>query len=175
MTVVNKFFQQTFVLAITTILFTKISLSQQNVDYSYLIACFKDPAIDSFNTDIDGIGEIKSINYTSDSVEAALSFYDIPQDKKNKSTGKLAQVATDRHIQTWKNNSKIILYDKYKVGLANIIDLRLHLLIEDIYMQVIIISEKNKIYELTSFRDTVDKAFFDKLNEKVKKKTCLQQ
>ena len=171
--VMNKKFSHVIVVAITTLFLHTISFAQTNHDYSYLLKCFSNPAIDSFKTAIDGIGEIESINYSSDNVESGLSFFDIPQNKQSKSIKKLAQVAASRHIQTWKNNSRIVLNKQYTEGTASIVDLRFHLLIEDIYMQVIIICENKRIYELTTFRDTGDKTFFNILTEKVRMKKCL--
>ena len=126
----KKKFSHLIVLVITALFLTTISYAQTKNDYSYLLTCFIDPAIDSFKTEIDGIGEVESVNYSSDSIESGLSFYDIPQNKQGISIKKLAKVAANRHIQIWKNNSRITLYKQYSKGTTSILDLRLHLLIE---------------------------------------------
>lgn len=45
---------------------------------------------------------------------------------------------------------------------------------EDIYLQIIIICDKEKVYEIMCFRDTNDKTHFDALIKNIKEKSWLQ-
>jgi hypothetical protein len=159
---------------ICLLLISNLAISQEAKSYDYLIGCFKNPVTESEEIEIDKIGTVKPISLSSDELgEIGLFYYDIPKDKTSLSISKLAQFATKFHIDTWVNNSKIIMNDEKKIGAACIIDLRLHMLLEDIYMQVITVSEKGKIYQVISFADTDDyQSKFDSLQEKVIKKDC---
>jgi hypothetical protein len=162
-----------FYLLLVGIIFCLTTYSQTNTNFSYLKKCFKNSSIDSFKNQIDGIGEVMFYSVTSDSVESMLNYYFIPKDKQSKKRRKLAELAANRQIETWKNNSNIILNKKYETDFASFIDLRLHMIIENIYLQVIIVCEDNMVYEIDCFRDENDKAFFDDQTRKIQKKNCL--
>ena len=150
------------------------AFSQPATDFSWLLRCFNGGPVDSFEIEIDGIGTVMTRHLASDSVkmEAALFYYDIPAAQRRKSGKKLAGHAAHFQIKTWKNNSKLLLYKQYRIGEAIIVDARLHLLIEDIYLQVVVVLENNRVYEIDHFEDTNDKRIFDELTEKIRKKIC---
>jgi hypothetical protein len=161
-------------LTVSLLLIGNLAFSQESKSYDYLIGCFTNPVTESEEIEIDKIGTVKPISLSSAELgEIGLFYYDVPKDKTSLSVSKLAQFAAKFHIDTWVNNSKIIKNDEQKIGAVYMIDLRLHMLLEDIYMQVITISEKGKIYQVISFADTDDyQSKFDALLEKVIKKNC---
>jgi hypothetical protein len=130
--------------------------------------------VDSFEVEIDGLGDVMTYNFTSDSLkgEILLTYYEIPLSKRSKSDSKLAELAANKQIDIWKNNSKIVGRNVTKNGSAIITDVRLHMLIEDFYMQVIIIVDKNQVFEFTHIQDKNDIAAFDKLAGQIGKKDC---
>jgi len=159
------------VMLIVTALSTDKSYGQSK--HAYLLDCFSKKAIDTFETEIDNIGEIVNYGVESENVEdVGMIYYDIPKSKQSISLKRLVTYAANRQISTWKNNSKIIYNKQTEVDGAIISDVRLHLLIEDIYMQVIVVCEKEKVYEISCIRDKNEAAFFDKLTDKVRKKKC---
>lgn len=149
--------------------------SQQKGDSLFLYKCAENAEADTAEVEIDGIGEIKAIMYNfSNLEETGWTYYYIPENKKKTAASKLSRLLADMHIETWKNNSRIVVLNRSRVGDAGMVDVRLHILIEDIYMQVIAVSEKGELYEVMCIRDTNDKAYFDSVAENIKKKTCLQ-
>lgn len=143
-------------------------------NYEYLIACFKTPNIDSFEREIKGIGKVEAVSLESEELkETGLTYYEIPSKKKNKPSSKLAQLAAEQYIQTWKNNSRVKLYEAFAIGKSSIVDLRLHIIIEDIYVQIMFICDEGKIYEIMCFRAIYDTPHFDALSKKIKDKFCL--
>lgn len=109
---------------------------------------------------------------SADTQEIGLFYYIIPDKARGKSNEKLARLAAGFQTETWKNNSRIVSSKQYNDGPVTIVDTRLHLLIEDIYLQVIIICDGMMVFEIDSFRDTHDSVFFDRLLNKVRKKDC---
>jgi len=153
-----------------------MTFAQQSKSYDYLIQCFKNSKVDTADIEIIGLGPVKAIEFSSNEMEeTGLTYYVVPKNKQNKSSSKLSEIAADNQIQTWKNNSRVIKKDKYDLRETTVIDLRLYMLIENIYMQIIIISDNNKMYEVMCFKDTNDHTHFDTLTNKIMKKNCLQQ
>lgn len=149
--------------------------SQQKNDSLFLFKCPVNAETDTAEIEIEGIGEIKAIFYSlQDLEETGWTYYFVPENKQNTAASKLARLLADMHIQTWKNNSRVVELKKSQAGNASIIDVRLHILIEDIYMQVIAVSEKGELYEIMTFRDTNDKDYFNSVADNVRKKNCLQ-
>jgi hypothetical protein len=99
-------------------------------------------------------------------------YYSIPASKQSKSVKKLAALAANLQISTWKNNSSIVLYNQSGTDTAYFVDVRLHMIIENIYLQVLIICEKNRVYEIDCFKDDYDKNYFDKITAAIKGKGC---
>lgn len=150
------------------------TFGQKNLDYSYLIDCLNNSAKENGERNIDGIGEVKEFSLNSNELhETGLLYFNIPKNKKSKSLLKLAQSVSNDYTTTWKNNSKIIINKEYETPYACIIDLRLHIKIENIYMQVIIINDGEKIYQIMCFRDTNDEEYFNSLVEKTRNHNCL--
>ena len=162
------------ILLIGVVLSLNKSYAQTSSGFSYLVSCFKNSSIDSFEVQIDGIGAVMTHNLTSDNVktEAILTYYDIPVNKRSKSTKKLAGLAANRQIETWKNNSKLLHYKESKNASSIIIDVRLHIIIEDIYLQVLVILENDRVFEIDHFQDKNDPVNFDRLTEQIKNKNC---
>ena len=149
-------------------------LCQNSNNFEYLISCFKNSHIDSSEREIKGIGNVRTISFESHELqETGLTYYEVPLKKRNKPASELAQLASDQYVQTWKNNSRIEQYEKFAIGESSIVDLRLHILIEDIYLQIIFICDEEKIYEIMCFRGINDKTYFNKLTKKIKDKSCL--
>jgi hypothetical protein len=148
---------------------------QENNNFSYLIQCFNKSAPDTSEIEVEGIGDVNYISLGADDTDAGLNYYSIPLNKRKKSAGKLAELASDMHKEIWKNNSRTIVRKTYKTGTASIIDLRLLLLIENIYFQVIVICDidNGMIYETMLFSDTDDPVKFDSSIKSVTEKTCL--
>jgi hypothetical protein len=137
--------------------------------------CFKNSNIDSSEREIKGIGNVRIISFESRELEeTGMSYYEIPSGKRNKPASKLTQLAAVQWVETWKNNSRFELYEKLVIGEASIVDLRLHILIENIYVQLIFICDKEKIYEIMCFRDKNDEIHFNRLSKEIKEKVCLQ-
>jgi hypothetical protein len=152
------------------------TFAQPGKSYDYLIQCFKNSKIDTADIEINGLGSVRTIDFNSNEMEeTGLTCYTVPKNMQNKSPSKLSEIAADMHIQTWKNNSRVIKKIKYNSGAASVIDLRLHILIEDIYIQVIIIGDDNNMYEVMSIKDTNDYHHFDTLTKKIMERSCLQQ
>jgi hypothetical protein len=157
------------------ILFTGIpATAQWQKNYQYLPACFNAKGIDTAQIEIDGIGEVEVMDYSSDSLEeTGLMIYRVPEKKRDKSLAKLAMTATQFHVKLWKNNSKVLVKNEMQLDGAAMVDLRLHMLIENIYLQIVTICEGDTIYQLSIFRDTNDTAYFDKVVATLKEKKCL--
>jgi hypothetical protein len=156
-------------------LFCNPLFSQNAGNFEYIITCLKDSKIDSSQKEIKGIGKVQAINLEATELkETGLSYYKIPLKTKVKPAARLARLAADQYIQTWKNNSRVELNEEFSVENSSVVDLRLHLLIEDIYVQIIVICDKENIYEIICFRDTNDNPHFDALSKKIKNKSCLQ-
>lgn len=156
-----------------TVFVNREAVAQSPVNHTFLLDCFKNSPVDSFEIEIKKLGELMSYNYEGDSAtETGLSWFTIPEEKRSMKRSKIAELAAARQTETWKNNSKIIFYERTETGAASIIDLRLHLLIEDIYFQVLIICEKDRVYEIDCFRDTNDKICFDNLARRIKTGKC---
>lgn len=167
-------FQFTVVFLISIILGNKVSAQEKDSSF-FLFHCGGYINRDTAVVEIKGIGEVKSISYVfADLEETGWTYYFVPENKRTQSASKLSQLLADTHKEIWKNNSRIVTREKLQVGDACIIDLRLHILIEDIYMQVLAISEPGKLYEVMCFRDTNDKAYFDRMVDNIKKKQCPQ-
>ncbi len=147
---------------------------QESSGFSYLITCFKGGNVDSFETDIKGIGTLMTYNLTSDNVnsDVMLSYYDIPANIQSKSEHKLADLAAHRQIDIWKNNSKLLLYKESRSESAIIIAVRLHILIEDIFLHIIVVLENNRVFELDGFQDNYNAAAFDRVTKRIIKKNC---
>jgi len=162
-------------LLIWSLFFCKPLFCQNSNNYKYLITCFKNSNIDSSQREIKGIGNVQTISFESHELEeTGLTYYEIPLRKRNKPASKLTQLAAEQWVETWKNNSRIELYEKFAIGESHIVDLRLHMLIEDIYVQLIFICDKEKIYEIMCFRDINDEIHFNTLSKNIKDKVCLQ-
>lgn len=147
---------------------------QTQKNYQYLPACFNTKGIDTAQIEIDGIGEVEVIDYSSDSLEeTGLMIYNIPEKKRGRSLAKLAMTATQFHVKLWKNNSKVLAKNEIPLEAAAIVDLRLHMLIENIYLQIVTICEGDTIYHVSVFRDTNDGKYFDEVVAKLKEKKCL--
>lgn len=167
-----KYFTTYFILI--TLFLSNFSFGQKSQNYSYLIDCFKNSATENGERNIDGIGNVEETSLNSNELtETGLIYFKIPKNRKNKSLLKLAQSVSNDYIKTWKNNSKIISNNKYENDNACIIDLRLHIKIENIYMQIIIINDGEKIYQIMCFRDSEDEEYFDSLVEKTRNQNCL--
>lgn len=167
-----KYFATFFIFI--TLFLSNFSFGQKSLNYSYLIDCFKNSATENGERNIDGIGNVEETSLNSNELsETGLIYFKIPKNRKNKSLLKLAQSVSSDYIKTWKNNSKIIRNNKYENDNACIIDLRLHIKIENIYMQVIIINDGEKIYQIMCFRDSEDEEYFDSLVEKTRNQNCL--
>lgn len=148
--------------------------AQDKKNYSYLPSCFASEGIDTAQIEIDGMGEVTVLDYTSATLkETGLMTYIIPAKKQDKSPAKLAMTATQFHVKLWKNNSKVVAKNEIKLEDAAMVDLRLHMLIENIYLQVITICQGDKIYQVSCFRDTNDTTHFDSLVKKIQEKSCL--
>ncbi|WP_298306143.1 hypothetical protein [Flavobacterium sp.] len=161
-------------LTITTLLTSNFSFGQNSKNYSYLIDCFKNSSTEKGERTINGIGNVEEIALSSNELnETGLLYFEIPKNKKGKSLVKLAELVTNDYVITWKNNSKVLLNQKYENTNACIIDLRLHIKIENIYMQVIVINDGEKIYQIMCFRDTADDTYFNSLIVKIKEQNCL--
>lgn len=155
-------------------LFFQHAAGQLPGNYAYLKNCFSNGPIDSFEIEVTNLGEIMSYNLTGDStIDVLFTYFRVPDDKLDMKLTKIAELAAERQKDTWKNNSKLVYYKKTETASATIIDYRLHVLIEDIYMQVIVISEREWVYEIDCFRDKNEKKFFDGLTRKVMDKDCL--
>ena len=167
-----RYFRTFFI--VITLFFSNFSFGQKNQNYSYVLDCFKNSTTENGERNIDGIGNVKEISLNSNELsETGLLYFKIPKNKKNKSLLELAQLVANDYIKTWKNNSKIILNKRYENTNASIIDLRLHMIIEDIDMQVIIINDGEKIYQIMCFRNTTDEKYFDSLLDKINGQNCL--
>lgn len=157
-----------------TLLFSSLSFGQKSQNYSYLIDCFKNSATENGERNIDGIGNVEEISLNSNELsETGLLYFKIPKNKKNKSLLKVTQYVSNDYIKTWVNNSKIIHNKIYENDKAFIIDLRLHIKIENIYMQVIIINDGEKIYQIMCFKDSEDEEYFNSLVEKIRNQNCI--
>jgi len=156
------------------LLFTAATASSKaQSSYTYLLDCFKQSKIDTFETEIDHIGEV--INYVVESQrieELGMIYYAIPKDKQSIPLKKMAVYAAARQIDTWKNNSKLIYKKQTEADDVVISDVRLHILLEDLYMQVIVVCEKGNVYEITCIRDKNDIVLFDSFLKKVTQKEC---
>jgi hypothetical protein len=158
------------------LLIMAISLSLQAANaqtdsYAYLLECFV-PEEENGVYEFEELGEITTYARASEQIEGGLMYYAIPVDKKKLSQKKIIEIASERHINTWKNNSKILSKKIFDDGGVTFADVRLHLLIEDIYIQVVIAYERDTVYEIIAFSDSSDPIFFDSLTELVKKKQC---
>jgi hypothetical protein len=150
------------------------SYGQDKKDYSYLRSCFSATGIDTAQMEIDGFGEVFVLDYNSDTLEeTGLMVFTVPPKKQDKTLSKLAMTATQFHVKLWKNNSNVVAKNEIQLEGASMVDLRLHMLIENIYLQVITIAEGDKIYQVSCFRDTNETAFFDAMVNKLKEKKCL--
>ncbi|MET0637947.1 MAG: hypothetical protein ABWZ25_18085 [Chitinophagaceae bacterium] len=153
---------------------TLSAFSQGNVRYDYLKACPGINLVDTTILEIDGIGEVEVFGFGIDKYdEAALNIYRIPPGKRNKNPLKILNFAVDTHIQTWKNNSKILLNKIHSVGKVRVSDLRLHIKIENIYMHVLTILDGDTIYQILSFPDNYSESDFDALTKKILTHQCL--
>lgn len=155
-------------------LFT-VSVKCQQKDYSYLPSCYHDAKIEKDTLEIDSIGSVLASTITSDDLDVALTKYDIPANLLKESSYRLAAFSADMHAARWKNNSNMISRKKYSSGNAAIIDLRLHMRIENIYMQVLVICDGASIYELMFFSDTNDKKIFNDLLKRIRDHQCLDK
>lgn len=159
---------------VTTLFLSNFSFGQKSQNYNYLIDCFKNSTTENGKRNIDGIGDVEEISLNSNELsETGLIYFKIPKNKKNKPLLKLAQSVSNDYIKTWKNNSKIICNKSYENANACIIDLRLHMRIEDIYMQVIILNDGEKIYQIMCFRNSEEEEYFSSLVEKIRNQNCL--
>ena len=146
---------------------------QEKKDYRYLPGCFDKDGIDTAQIEIDGFGEVTAMDYFSASLEeTGLMLYTIPAKKQGKPAAKNAMTATQFHVKLWKNNSRTVAKNEIQLEGVAMVDLRLHMLIENIYLQIITICEGDKIYQLSCFRDTNDTKHFDALLAKLKEKKC---
>lgn len=147
---------------------------QESTGYTYLLHCYPNAIKDSFEVDIKGFGEIPLHSLMPDTAaDVSIYYYSIPNHAAGKSRQKNAKSAAGLQIDTWKNNSRIIYSRQTDDGQVTIIDTRLHILIEDIYMQSIVICDGTTIYEIDSILDTNEKDFFDGLVEKLRERKCL--
>ena len=150
------------------------AMAQSQKNYQYLPGCFNAKGIDTAQIEIDGIGEVDVMDYSSDSLEeTGLMIYTIPEKKRDRSLAKLAMTATQFHVKLWKNNSKVLAKNEIPLEGAAMVDLRMHMLIENIYLQIVTICEGGSIYQVSVFRDTNDGKYFDEVVAKLKNKKCL--
>ena len=170
-----KFVKPRILISLTLLMLFFNPLNGQNSDnYEYLIACFKNSNIDTSDREIKGIGKVQIISLESHELEeTGLAYYEIPVKKRDKAVSKLTRIAANQYIETWKNNSRIEQYEKFAIGESSIVDLRLHILIENIYVQIIFICDEKTLYEIICFRDINDETHFNALSKKVKDKSCL--
>lgn len=156
------------------VLLTIPAVAQWQKNYQYLPGCFNTKGIDTAQIEIDGIGEVVVMDYSSDTLEeTGLMVYQVPEKKRDKSLAKLAMTATQFHVKLWKSNSKVLAKNEIPLEGAAMVDLRLHMLIENIYLQIITICEGDTIYQLSCFRDTNDTKYFDQVVAALKEKKCL--
>jgi hypothetical protein len=149
--------------------------AQWQKNYQYLPGCFNSKGIDTAQIGIDGIGEVDVMDYSSDSLEeTGLMIYRVPEKKRDRSAAKLAMAATQFHVKLWKNNSKVITKNELPLEGAAMVDLRLHMLIENIYLQIVTICEGDTIYQVSCFRDTNDTKYFDQVVALLREKKCLR-
>jgi hypothetical protein len=152
---------------------TQKTYSQDNKNYEYLIKCSNTGNPDSSDIEVKGFGMVNSISISYDIEETGLTYYNVPAKSQKKSPSKQAEIAAANQMETWKNNSRIVRKDKKDLEGICIIDLRMRLVIENIYLQVIIISDHGRMYEIMCFRDKNDENHFDSLTRKVLEKNCL--
>jgi hypothetical protein len=151
------------------------SANAQDKDYAYLLQCFNHPTDTLKEVEIKGMGTVDMYSFEADSlVETGVTCYNIPGSKSSKPKEKLAEIAANLQISTWKNNSRIAYYKKWATADAAFVDVRLHLLIEDIYFQVVIIVNKGKVYEVDCFRDTNETKTFDGITASLNKMECIK-
>lgn len=153
---------------------TNTTFGQKKSSYEYLIDCFKEATAEKGERTIEGIGEIEEVAVSSTKLEeTGLLYFTIPANKRSKSFSKMAQLVANDFIKTWKNNSKIISNTKFENTNATIIELQLHILIEDIYMNIIIVNDGEKIYQIMCIRDTENNKDFKLLLDKIQDQSCL--
>lgn len=156
-------------------LFISHCLHAQQKNYSYLLKCFNRPSGDSFATKIKGIGDVMMHSAVADNLkEAGLTYYAIPSARKSDPSKKLAAIAANLQISNWKRKSETISNDESDSGAVAFVDVRLHLLVENIYMQILVICDGERIYELDIYIDPYNKDTFDKVTAAIKNKECLQ-
>ncbi len=148
--------------------------AQQN-SYAYLLKCFSRPSGDSFITKIKGIGDVIMHSAVADGLkEAGLTYYTIPAEKLAEPSKKLAAIVANLQISHWKRKSEMISNEASDSGTVSFADVRLHLLVENIYMQILVICDGERIYELDIYIDPYNKDTFDKVTAAIKNKECLR-
>jgi hypothetical protein len=157
-----------------SLFFSNNIVNGQVKNYNYLINCFDATSREINELEIEKIGVVKAISLVAiKNQEIGLLYFEIPNKVKKLTSSKLAELASNQHIKTWKNNSYVISNKKHNNDTVSIIDLRLHMKIESINMQVITVCDSDKIYAIISFNESDDEAQFDLLIANIVKEKCL--
>jgi hypothetical protein len=152
--------------------------SQPKSKYSYLMKCYNNEHWDSVQVKIDGIGSVFLHFISSDTTDAALSYYVIPDKILNKGRSEIVRLTANYQPDSRKNNSKTVFKRQYNKKYSTILVKRSFITDSDpydqkyYYDQKIVICEGNLIYEIGYIGDKASFAFFDHILKSVINKNC---